>query len=86
VNDLDRILLLVVDVDRPRSIRRRALRRNVLELDRADDVPAVGIDRDERPDWSAVIRQDELIFKLVAHDAVETGVWHLDLLDDNCGT
>lgn len=65
MNDLDRVLLLVVDVDPLCSIRRRALRRNVLELDRADDVPAFGIDCDERSHWAAVVRQNDLIVKLV---------------------
>jgi len=82
VNHLDRVLALVVDVDPSFSIRRCAFRRNVLELGRADDVPVLGVDRDQRADRAAVIRQDDPVVVLVVHDAVETAVRHLDLLDD----
>ena len=42
--------------------------------------PVLRIDRGQRADRAAVIRQDDLVVGLVVHDAVETGA-HLDLLE-----
>src|SRR5262249_53555541 len=58
----------------------RAFRRCVLELDRGDDVAGFWIDCGERADRTAVIRQDDLVVRLVVHDAVEPGTY-LDLPD-----
>ena len=42
--------------------------------------PVCGIDGGERADRAAVIGQDDLVVRLVVHDAVEAGA-DLDLLD-----
>ena len=62
------------------AVGRGAFGRRVFELDRGDDVAGLGIDRGERTDRAAVIREDDLVVGLVVHDAVETGA-DLDLLD-----
>jgi len=54
--------------------------RRVFELNGGDDVTTLRVDRGERADRAAVIRQNDLVIRLIVHDAVETGA-DLNLFD-----
>ena len=64
------------------AVGRRALGRRVLELHRCDDVAGIRIDHHERPDGTAVVGENDLVVRLVEHDAVEAAALDFDLLED----
>jgi hypothetical protein len=80
VNHLNRILAFVVDENVSLAIGGGAFRRCVFEFDGGDDVAGLGIDGGESADGAAVVREDDLVIRLVVHDAVESRP-HFDLLN-----